>query len=75
MVLGLLDLQCYGNLSGNGPHEPHQLMGNGHHDLIGMFPSCYEAAVSFAKPKLSLLADILDGVGWGFQSQLEMGLT
>jgi hypothetical protein len=37
-----------------------------------MLPPGHEAAVSFAKPELSLPADILDGFGWGFQSQLEM---
>jgi hypothetical protein len=70
MVLGRLDLRCCRNLCGHGPHEPHQLPGNGHHDLIGMFPPCHESAVAFAQPELGLSADILDGFGLGFQSQL-----
>jgi hypothetical protein len=37
--LYLLGLCCYGDLSGNGPHESSQLTGNGHGHDIGMFAS------------------------------------
>jgi hypothetical protein len=31
-------LRCYGDLFGNGPHKGDQFPGDGHHDLIGVFP-------------------------------------
>jgi hypothetical protein len=37
--LYLLGLRCYGDLSGNGPHESSQLTGNGHGHDIGVFAS------------------------------------
>jgi hypothetical protein len=56
----LLTLRCDRNLFGNGPQEPNQLSGNGHHDLVGMFAAGDESSLAFAQPDLSLPADLLD---------------
>ena len=56
----LLTLRCYRNLVGKGPHEPNQLPGNSHHDLVGMFAACDESSIAFAQPDLGLPADILN---------------
>ena len=72
MPLGLLDLRFYRNLLGNGPHESHQLTGNGHRDHVGMFASCDESSGSFTQPDLGLPTDVLDDFWLFFESQLEM---
>jgi len=72
MVRGVLEFGCYGNLFGHGPHEPNQLPGNGHHDLIGVLPTCHEASIALTKPELGLPTDVLEGFGWGCQAQLSM---
>ena len=38
MALGLVDLRCYSNLLGTGPHASHQLTGNGHRDSNSRCP-------------------------------------
>jgi hypothetical protein len=53
----------HGDLFGNGPHKGHQFPGDGHHDLIGVFPSCAQLSVALAEPYWCLPADILDGFG------------
>ena len=72
MVIGLLDLQEHSNLLGNGPHAAHQFTGNGHHDVVGVFPSCHEVSVAFAEPGLGLPTDVLDDLGLVFESQLQV---
>jgi hypothetical protein len=62
--LGLLGE--YGDLFGNGPHKGDQFPSDGHHDLIGVFPSCAQLSVAFAEPYLRLPADILYGFGQRF---------
>jgi hypothetical protein len=59
--LGLLGY--HGDLFGNGPHQGDEFPGDGHHDLIGVFPSCAQLSVAFAEPYLCLPADILYGFG------------
>jgi hypothetical protein len=70
--LYLLGLCCYGDLSGNGPHESSQLTGNGHGHDIGVFASCHEASVTFTAPDLGFPTDVLDGFWLCFESQLQM---
>jgi hypothetical protein len=70
--LSLWDLRCDRNPFGHGPHEPYPLPSNGHHDLIGVLPPGHESSEALTKPELGLPADVLDGFGLGFQSQLEM---
>ena len=72
IVIRLFVLGCYGNLLGNGPHEPNQLTSNGHHDLVGVFPTGDQFAVPFTEPDLGLPADVLDRFGLFFESELEM---
>jgi hypothetical protein len=62
----------HGDLLGNRPHEPHQLTGHGHDDLVGMFSVCQQASVAFAPSYLGCPADVLDRVGVLFQAELEM---
>ena len=71
MVIRLLVLGCYGNLLGNGPHEPNQLTSNGHHDLVGVFPAGDQFAVPFTEPDLGLPTDVLDRFRVFFESELE----
>jgi hypothetical protein len=70
--LYLLGLRCYGDLSGNGPHESSQLTGNGHGHDIGVFASCHEAPVTFTEPHLGFPTDVLDDFGLCFEAQLQM---
>jgi hypothetical protein len=72
VAIGPVDLRCYRNLLGNGPHESHSLTRNGHSDHVGMFASCHEASVALAQPDLGLPADVLDHLGLMFESQLQM---
>jgi hypothetical protein len=72
MAISQSSLGGYGNLFGNSPHEPHQFTGNGHNHLVGMFASSDQAAAAFAQPNLRLPADLLEGVGLGFEPQLQM---
>jgi hypothetical protein len=65
-------LWSHGDLVGHGPHEPHQLTGNRHDDLVGMFPLCQQASVACAQSSLGVPAEVLDGFGVLFQSELEM---
>jgi hypothetical protein len=67
-----MGLGSHGDLFGNRPHAPHQLTGNGHDDLVGMFPACQQASVAFAPSYLSFPADVLDRFGLLFQAELEM---
>jgi hypothetical protein len=55
----------------NGPHERHQFPGNGHHDLVGMFPARDQLAIAFTQPHLRPPADVLEGFGPLFQTPLE----
>ena len=66
IVIRLFVLGGYGNLLGNGPHAPNQLTSNGHHDLVGVFPTGDQFAVPFTEPDLGLPADILDRFGLFF---------
>src|SRR5262249_4172088 len=68
----LSGLRYDGDLSGNSPHEPSQLTGNGHGHNIGVFASCHEAPVTVTQPHLSFPTDVLDGFGLCFESQLQM---
>jgi hypothetical protein len=61
-----------GHLFGIGPHEAHQLTGNGHGDHIGMFAAGHESPVTFTEPHLGLATDVLDHFGLCFQSQLQV---
>ena len=61
-------LRCHGDLFGNGPHEPHQLTGDGDDDLVGMCAAGEQSAIAFPTPHLCLPADGLDDVGLVFQS-------
>ena len=54
MAISQAALGYYGNLFGNGPHEPHQFTGNGHDHLIGMFASGNESPVTFTESHLGL---------------------
>jgi hypothetical protein len=72
IVLRLLVLGCYGKLLGNSPHDPHHLTSNGHHALVGVFPTGDQCAIPFTEPALGLPADVLDGVGLFFASEWEM---
>jgi hypothetical protein len=67
-----MGLGGHGYLVGNRPHEPHQLTGNGHDDLVGMFPVCQQASIAFAQSYLGFPADVLNRFGLLFQSELEM---
>ena len=58
----------HGDLFGNRPHEPHQLTGNGHDDLVGMFAVCQQASVAFAQSHLGFPADVLDRFAVLFQA-------
>jgi hypothetical protein len=70
--LGQWALRCHHHLLGDRPHEADELTGDGHDDLVGMFPACYQASVAFAQPHLRLPTDFLDGFGLCFQPELEM---
>jgi hypothetical protein len=63
-------LRCHGDLFGDGPHEPHQLTGDGDDDLVGMFPSGDQSSVAFTQPHLGFPADVLDDFGLCFKPQL-----
>ena len=69
IVMRLFVLGCYGNLLGNGPHEPHQLTSNGHHDLVGVFPTGDQFAVPFTEPDLGLPADMAQNERGCYQRQ------
>jgi hypothetical protein len=63
---------CHGHWLGHRPHEPHQRTGHGHDHWVGMCPSGHQASVSCAQSHVGVPADVLDGFGWCFQSELEM---
>jgi hypothetical protein len=65
-------LRCDGDLFGNGPHKGDQFPGDGHHDLIGVFPPGAQSSIPFAEPYLCLPANILYGFGELFQAQLQV---
>ena len=59
-------------MPGNSPQKGDQFSRNSHHDLIGMLAARHELSRPFAQPDLRLPAEVLDGFGQLFQSQLEM---
>ena len=72
MIIQQWGLRGDGNRFGNSPHKPYQLTGNGHDHLVGVFPAGEQFSVPFTEPDLGLPADVLDGFGLLFQSELEM---
>jgi hypothetical protein len=50
----------HGDLLGNGPQKGNQFPGDGHHDLIGVFPPGAQLSVAFAQPYLGFPTDILN---------------
>ena len=68
MVIGLLDVREPRNLLGHGPHEARPCTGHGHHDLVGVFPSCHQVSVACAEPGLGLPTDVRDDLGLVFES-------
>ena len=52
--------------------QAHQLTGHGHGDHGGMFASCHESSGALTPPDLGLPADVLDDLGWCFQSPWQM---
>jgi hypothetical protein len=72
MIIQSWGLRSDGNLFGHSPHKPNQLTGNGHDHLVGVFPAGDQVSVTFTAPTLGLPADVLDGFGWLFQSELEL---
>jgi hypothetical protein len=65
-------LPCDAHLLGHGPQKAGELTGNGHDDHIGVFALGHESAVTFTPPDLGFPTDVLDDLGWCFQSQLQM---
>jgi hypothetical protein len=61
-----------GDFLGDGPQEGKPFACDGRHDLISMFTASGQFAVAFTQPCLGFPADILDGFGQFFQTQLEM---
>src|SRR5215471_10187240 len=47
--LDLANLRCERDLLSNGPHKAHSFTSNGHDHLVGVFPSCQQAAVACAQ--------------------------
>jgi hypothetical protein len=57
---------------GNGPHKRAQFPGDGDHHAIGVLASGHQVSIAFAQSHLRLPADILEGLGPLFQTQVEM---
>ncbi len=72
MIIEQGGLRGDGNLFGKSPHKPNPLTGNGHDHLVGVFAACAQLSRAFTEPHLGLPADVLDGFGVLFQSELEM---
>ena len=72
LVICLLDLAWHWNLVGNGPHTSQQFSGNSDHHLVGIFAMGHQASKALAQPHLCLPADVLDGLGLAFESQVQL---
>jgi hypothetical protein len=71
----LLGLGCDGHVFGNGPHKADQFTGNGHHELVDVFAASHQFSIAFTQSHLCLPADVLDGFGLRFQSQLQVSMV
>ena len=69
---GAMRRRCDGHLCGNGPQKAHQLTGNSHDDLLGLFASGHEAPGTVTEPHLRLPTDVLERFRELFQPQLQM---
>jgi len=68
----LSGLRSYGDLSGNSPQESRPLTGHGHGHHIGVLASCHEAPVTVTQPHVRFPTDVLEDLGWCFESQWHM---
>jgi hypothetical protein len=49
------------------PRQVFICTGHGPHDLVGMLAAGYQASIAWAQPHWGLPAEVLHGLGWGFQ--------
>jgi hypothetical protein len=47
-------------------------MGDGYHNLVGVFAASYESSIAFTQSHLCLSADVMDRFAWCFESQLQV---
>src|SRR5215471_6770850 len=72
MTIRCLALWGHRDLFCNGPHKSYAFTRNSDDNLVRMFASGNQVAMAFAQPYLGLPADVLDGLGLLFESQLQM---
>ena len=67
---GAMQGRCHRPLFGHGPQQAHQGTGDGHHHWGGVFAAGDACAGPCTAPALGLPAEVLEGLGWLFESAL-----